>query len=251
MRRFRCALAALLLATLPTTGAAQETAPTKKAEFGTKALNLPFGETTEVKGKIDYDLAGLWLVSENHDLKAGKMYPLIQLYRISKDDKGSLQVNLIDWALPDPVAAALKQAQQKQEKWVPSESDLQAIARKLETDPPAIDPRRRARHIVSLAKDLDSSSRAAKASAGSIFAIQSLFQPAAKPPYGQSYYVKKVSENEISGDFTMGSVPESPIGFPLPVGTTGTFRWLRVPPKINISLDDIRSSDTTRSSSLM
>jgi hypothetical protein len=251
MRLLRCALAAVLLAALPTISPAQEARPTAEVEFGTKVLNLPFGETTEVKGKIGYDLVGFWLVSENHDLKAGKFYPLLQFYRVDKDGKGALRVNLVEWPLPASVAAALKQAQQKQEKWSPTEGDVQAIAKQLEASPPAIDPKRRGKHLVSVAKEYDSRTRASKPSEGSSFAIQSLFQPLDKPPYGESYYVKKTTANEISGDFTMGSVPQGALGMPLPIGTSGTFRWLRLPLKINISLDDIRSSDTTRSSSLM
>lgn len=251
MRLLRGAIVALLLAALPTTGTAQEAKPTAKVEFGTKALDLPFGETTEVKGKIAYDLAGFWLVSENHDLKAEKFYPLVQFYRVDKDEKGNLRVHLVEWPLPSSVAAALKQAQQKQEKWSPSEADLQAINKQLETTPPAIDAKRRGMHLVSVAKEYDARTQASKPSAGSSFAIQSLFQPSDKPAYGESYYVKKTSANEISGDFTMGAVPQGAMGIPMPIGTSGTFRWLRLPVKINISLDDIRSSDRTRSYSLM
>jgi len=49
-----------------------------------------------------------------------------------------------------------------------------------------------------------------------------------KPPYGQSYYVSQFSSDEMSGTLTMGAMPMSATGAPLPIGTKGRFQWVHL-----------------------
>lgn len=218
----------LLLAPLGLAVAAGDGKPKSEVEFGTRRLDLPFGETTEVYGKIPIDLRGVWLVSENHAMSGGKTYPTVQLYRIDLDQEKHLRINLLTWQPPQPVQEKLMQAQTAQQSWSPSQEDLAAIKLEVAKSVPPADPKRRGKHIVTASADYKPEMKATKQSAGSTFAIQSLFQPSDRPPYGESYYMKTASAEEMNGALTLGAVPQGAKGVPLPVGTTGTVRWIRV-----------------------
>jgi hypothetical protein len=210
--------------------ASQPSKPTPKTElqYGTKKLELPFGETTEVKGKLPAGLAGLWLVSENHALPGGKFFPVLQLYQIATAEDGALRVNWLVLELPADVKAKLAQAQKSQQEWSPSAEDVKRIAEALQSRVPGPDPKLRGRHVLSEAKEFAANVKGAAEAKKATFAIQSLFQPTDRPPYGQSYYVENVSTGELRGQLTMGAIPEGYMSVPLPIGTKGTFRWIRL-----------------------
>lgn len=211
---------------------AQKTLGKAEVDFGTKKLKLPFGESTEVNGKFDAALAGTWLVSENHKLPGGPIYPVLQLYRIDVGADGKLAVH---WFALDPPAetrAALLEAQRKQREWWPSESDVAAVRAALAKSPAATDPKLRAKHVVSFPPSLPAYVADQPEAKGAKVVVQSLFQPVDRPTYGQSYFVDETSAEQLSGKLTMGAVPQALEAIPIPVGTRGSFRWIRISPTL-------------------
>jgi len=228
--------AATAPATTPVAVASPPTGGTPAAkaevEFGTKKLNLPFGESTEVNGKFDAALAGTWLVSENHTLPGGPIYPVLQLYRIDVSADGKPAVH---WFALDPPAetkAGLLEAQRKQREWWPAEGDVAAIRAAVAKNPPTTDPKLRAKHVVSTPPDLPTFIKDQPEAKGAKVVVQSLFQPVDRPTYGHSYFVDEVSAERLSGKLTMGAVPQALEAIPIPVGTRGSFRWIRLSPTL-------------------
>lgn len=207
---------------------------TPAVEFGSGKVDLPAGETTEVKGQIPVDLTGLWLVSENHELPARvktddkRFYPSVQVYRISKAEDGALVVNWIEYTPPEAVRAKLGEAQRGQKPWTVADEDVAAIVAQVAAAPPAIDPRRRGMHVVSTPAEFLPKVKESPESKGARFAVQSLFQPDDRPIWGQSYYFREVGEKKMSGTMTMGAVPQNVSGAPMPIGTRGEFVWIRL-----------------------
>lgn len=221
------AILTLILAAAP--AAAQP--PGTQVEFGTKGgVEIPLGDSTEVRGKIPQDLTGTWLVVEEHKLPIGpdKIFATLQLYAVAKGADGSPVVYWYPFAPPAEVAADLKTAQAAQKPWAPNDAQIAAIIAALRAKPARADRDQRARHIVSQPDKLDELSAKAPVSQGAKFAVQSLIQLADRPLFGQSYFIKKTGKDELGGDMTMGAVPQNAKGVPLPIGTTGTFRWIRL-----------------------
>jgi hypothetical protein len=211
---------------------AQGPPATPAVEFGSGKVDLPRGETTEVKGKIPVNLAGLWLVEETHDLpgkgEEKRRYPVLQLYQVAAEGDGGLRLNLVAFTPPPAVDEKLAQARAAQKGWQASADDLKAIVGSLRADPPRGNPQLRGMHLVSAAAEFAPAAKSAPESKGASFAVQSLFQPDGRPTYGQSYYFTKTSKDELSGTFTMGAVVQGVRSVPIPIGTTGKFRWIRL-----------------------
>lgn len=224
---------ALALAFTPAGPAvAQIGLPTPKVELGTRKFELPAGETTETQGKIPVDLVGYWLVAEEHVLpdrgKEKRFYPSLQLYRIDRSSSGALEVHWFAYQPPEAVQAKLKKAQAEQATWTPTAADVAEIAKDVAAHPPVVDTTLRGAHKLTAAAELDAETKKSPAGADAKFAIRSLFQPERRPAFGQSYFVKKIDKDELDGWLTMGAVPSNAKGVPLPIGTKGTFRWIRL-----------------------
>lgn len=85
----------------------------------------PFDETTLVRGKIDTDLKGVWLLVANIEVAPGKFRNFPQLLKITTGDKGP-EFHLLDVKLPENIDKSVKEA--KQDKWQPTAEMRKSLA---------------------------------------------------------------------------------------------------------------------------
>lgn len=85
----------------------------------------PFDETTLMRGKIDADLKGVWLLVANIEVAPGKFRNFPQLLKITIGDKGP-EFHLLDVKLPEDIDKSVKNA--KADRWQPSAEMRKSLA---------------------------------------------------------------------------------------------------------------------------
>jgi hypothetical protein len=85
----------------------------------------PFSESTTVRGKIDTDLTGVWLLVSNVEVAPGKFRNFPQILKVAKSDKGPV-FHLLDVQLPESITASVKAA--KVDRWQPTPEMRKTLA---------------------------------------------------------------------------------------------------------------------------
>jgi hypothetical protein len=85
----------------------------------------PFQETTVVRGKVDADLTGVWLLVANLEVVPGKFRNFPQLFKITNGDNGP-EFHLLDVKLPEDIDKSVKAA--KAERWPPTAEMRKSLA---------------------------------------------------------------------------------------------------------------------------
>jgi hypothetical protein len=138
----------LLTAVLVTAGPAsgQETPPQEAAPGETEA-EAPITKT-EVVGDVDLDLRGVWLLLTHGQIanSDGKVRNGADIYVVSGSG-GDLTFELYLHELPPDMGDAVKAANKTLTPWTPSDQQLAALSRDLDSLPP-IDPTRFVKHTV-------------------------------------------------------------------------------------------------------
>jgi hypothetical protein len=106
--------------------------------------------TTEVVGEIPVDLRGVWLLVTQGQVGnvEGKVRTGADLYAVWGND-GKAEVELYLRELPEQMATAIKESNKKLLPWKPTEEELAALSKNLESLTP-IDPMRFEKHTVKL-----------------------------------------------------------------------------------------------------
>jgi hypothetical protein len=85
----------------------------------------PFAETTLVRGKVDADLKGVWLLVANLEVAPGKFRNFPQLFKITDGGKGP-EFHLLDVKLPENIEKSVQEA--KHNRWQPTEEMRKSLA---------------------------------------------------------------------------------------------------------------------------
>jgi hypothetical protein len=92
----------------------------------------PFEESTLVRGKVDADLSGVWLLVANLEVAPGKFRNFPQLLKVTSGDKGP-QFHLLDVKWPEDIDKSVKEA--KASKWQPTPEMRKSLAAQWSTLP--------------------------------------------------------------------------------------------------------------------
>jgi len=234
----------------PTAGAATPAAASAP-EPGDIVDQEPFDETTTVKGKIETNLQGVWLLVAMGEVAKGKYKNFPQLLHVTKGKQG-LEFHLLDVRWPESVNRSLLEAKQTLAAWVPSEETLKLLSQDWSHLPTIKQKARdeflffKINYLVASPKDYSEafsqrSDYINKALDNSKLAIKIVEdyrpRPASTKFHGAqvmrrtSYYgAKTITPNGIKGDSITGFVAAG-AGTPLPLDFLGTFAMYRLASK--------------------
>src|SRR5262249_43294720 len=94
---------------------------------------VPIEETTTLKGKVPFDLSGVWFVVPHlhmaKDPNADKTRTMPEIIRVTYEKDGTPTFRLLDARLPPKMAATIKGLNDKLQPWNPTEDDLKELAK--------------------------------------------------------------------------------------------------------------------------
>ena len=206
----------------------------------------PIEELTEVFGKIDPKLKGVWLLVASAEVAPGKYKNFPQLLKIT-EGKSGLEFHILDVRLPDAIQQSFLETRRSMALWVPSEEARKTLAADWSKLPAAKQKARdeflfgHIRYVISTPSEYMTafpkrSEVMEKVLEGSklALAITEDFQPRPPRPNGSQvarrtsvYGAREIGKNEIKGDMFTAFLAMG-AGSPLPLDFHGTFVMYRI-----------------------
>jgi len=97
-----------------------------------------YTESTTIDGRLPVDVRGVWFVVAQPRVGDGKFKTLPQLIAVSQGSSG-LTLHLMDVRLPKEMVQGVRAANDKLERWTPSDKDVALLRQQWSKLPPATD----------------------------------------------------------------------------------------------------------------